>query len=137
MATVPEALMERLLEPQPVPAGMSSREIVRRAVEFAGPPRIPYSFMVPLKTDFFETAILEWVQRGQEEKSTGRLGDVRYDEWGVGWEVTTRWWDHSFHHPLRDLGELESYYPQPWDIGLSAEMQRVIYESFLENGCAL
>lgn len=27
--------------------------------------------------------------------------------------------------------------PQPWDIGLSAEMQRVIYESFLENGCAL
>ena len=109
MTTVPEALMERLLEPQPVPAGMSSREIVRRAIEFAGPPRIPYSFMVPLKTDFFETAILEWVQRGQEEKSTGRLGDVRYDEWGVGWEVTTRWWDHSFHHPLRDLGELESY----------------------------
>jgi len=110
MIVVPEGLMERLLEPQPAPAGMNSREIVRRAVEFDGPPRIPYSFMVPMKTDFFETGVLEWLQRGQEEPgSTSQLGDVRYDEWGVGWEVTTRWWDHSFHHPLRDLGELGGY----------------------------
>jgi len=67
MTTVPEGLMERLLEPQPAPPGMDSREIARRAIEFDGPPRIPYSFMVPMKTDFFETAVLEWLERGQEK----------------------------------------------------------------------
>jgi hypothetical protein len=110
MVEVPEGLMAALLAPQPAPPGMNSREIVRRAIEFDGPPRIPYSFMVPLETDFFETGVLDWLQRGHEKPAaTPQLGETRYDEWGVGWEVTTRWWDHSFHHPLRDLGELESY----------------------------
>jgi len=36
-----------------------------------------------------------------------------------------------------DGGLIARHYPQPWDIGLSEGMQRVIYESFLENGCAL
>jgi hypothetical protein len=110
MVTVPELLMERLLEPQPTPPGMTSREIVRRTIEFDDPPRIPYSFMVPLKTDFFETGFLEWLERGQNESaSKPKLGDTRYDEWGIGWEVTTRWWDHSIHHPLENLGELPRY----------------------------
>ena len=110
MTEVPEGLMERLLEPQPAPPGMTSREIVRRAVEFDDPPRFPYSFMVPMKTDFFETGVLEWLERGQQKpESTPEIGDHHYDEWGVGWEATNRWWDHSFHHPLQDLGELGSY----------------------------
>jgi len=110
MTTVPEGLMERLLEPQPVPPGMNSREIVRRAIAFDDPPRFPYSFMLPMKTDFFETGVLEWLERGQQKpESPSQLGDVHYDEWGVGWETTKRWWDHSFHHPLQDLGELGSY----------------------------
>ncbi len=110
MSEVPEALMERLLAPQPVPPGMHSREIVRRAIEFEEPPRIPYSFIFPFETDFFESAVLDWWKSGQGKPETKpKLGEVRYDEWGVGWEVTTRWWDHSFHHPLRDLGELDGY----------------------------
>ena len=35
--------LERYLEPQPVPPGLTSREIVRRAIEFEGPSRLPYS----------------------------------------------------------------------------------------------
>jgi hypothetical protein len=37
------------------------------------------------------------------------MGDQRYDQWGIGWEVTTRYWDHSFYHPLADLDVLDSY----------------------------
>jgi hypothetical protein len=34
-------------------------------------------------------------------------------------------------------GFIARHYPQPWDIELSVEMQEVIYQAFLENGCAL
>src|SRR3989304_4592634 len=35
----------------PTPPGFTSREIVRRAIEFDGPPRIPHSFIQPLEAD--------------------------------------------------------------------------------------
>ena len=38
-------LLEDYLELVPTPPGVTSREIVRRAIEFDSPPRIPYSFM--------------------------------------------------------------------------------------------
>jgi uroporphyrinogen decarboxylase len=110
MTVVPDDLMQLMLEPQPTPPGMTSREIVRRAIEFDGPPRIPYSFMLPMKSDFFETGVLEWLeQAGQKTGPNPEMGDRRYDQWGIGWEVTTRYWDHSFHHPLADLDALGSY----------------------------
>ncbi|MHC4342978.1 MAG: hypothetical protein ACYSX0_22540, partial [Planctomycetota bacterium] len=47
------------LAPQPTPAGTTSRDIVRQAIRCEGPPRLPYSFVDPPRSDFFELAELE------------------------------------------------------------------------------
>jgi hypothetical protein len=104
------ALTEAMLTPVPTPEGMTSREIVRRAIEFDAPPRVPYSFMSPLQTDFFEATWLNVVRgAGGGRPSGAELGEVYRDEWGVGWEVTKRHWDHAIEHPLSDLGRLADY----------------------------
>ena len=107
-----DAAMDGLLTPTPTPVGMTSREIVRRAIEFEGPPRVPYSFISPLQSDFFESAVLpalrgRWLSRRSKD---AKLGDIYYDEWGVGQEVTLRGWDHAIDHPLADLGKLDDYH---------------------------
>jgi hypothetical protein len=57
--TLVDSLIEVYVKPAvPTPPGFTSREIVRRAIEFASPPRIPYSFMQPLKSDFVELAVV-------------------------------------------------------------------------------
>jgi hypothetical protein len=110
MPIVPPGFMEKLLEPEPTPSGMSSREIVRKAIEFDGPPRLPYSFIYPLKSDFFEAAALTYLLALQGNRQPkAELGDLRYDEWGVGQEVTMRLWDHAIDHPLKNLDELDGY----------------------------
>jgi hypothetical protein len=103
--------MEGLLQPTPTPDGMTSRELVRQAIEFEGPPRIPYSFIRPMQTDFFESAILPGLRgRWLSSRNKGaKFGDVYQDEWGVGWEVTLRGWDHAIDHPLADLSKLDGY----------------------------
>jgi hypothetical protein len=106
-----DSLTEKLLAPVPTPAGMTSREIVRRAIEFAGPPRVPYSFLSPLQTDFFfEATVLSVVRGGRGGRPSGaELGEVYHDAWGIGWEVTKRHWDHAIDHPLKDLSALDQY----------------------------
>ncbi len=107
-----EAVMDAMLVPVPTPEGMTSREIVRRAIEFDRPPRVPYSFMRPLLSDFFESAVLPVFggpQRAVAKPPDAQLGDVYHDEWGVGWEVTTRSWDHAIEFPLADLSALDRY----------------------------
>jgi hypothetical protein len=104
--------MGAMLTPVPTPSGMTSREIVRRAIEFERPPRIPYSFISPLESDFFEAAALPVFggpQRIAAKPPDARLGDRYHDEWGVGWEVTTRSWDHAIEYPLADLSTLVAY----------------------------
>ena len=49
-------LAEPYLKPVPTPAGFSSRDIVRRAIEFDDTPRVPYSFIQPLVSDFVEVS---------------------------------------------------------------------------------
>jgi uroporphyrinogen decarboxylase len=34
-------------------------------------------------------------------------------------------------------GFIAKHYPSPWDIELSVKRQRLIYRSFMKNGCAL
>jgi hypothetical protein len=117
-----QQLLDLYLQPTPVPADMTSRDIVCKAVEFDNPPRIPYSFVTPVASDFFEVAAVPkfialvdsqsevanvWV--AEQNKERRNRGEKYYDEWGVGWEVTGRLWDHSFDHPLRDLRKLDSY----------------------------
>lgn len=103
-------LLDLYLQPTPAPRGMTSREIVRRAIEFDDPPRIPYSFISPLESDFFETAILGAIPGAPGAKKPPTDEDGLYrDEWGVGHKVTGRAWDHACEHPLEDLRKLKDY----------------------------
>ncbi len=107
-----EQIIAKYLEPTPVPAGVTSREIVRKAIEFEAPERIPYSFIRPFESDFCEMAVLGALLGGKGEgraPSAGSRGDVYYDEWGVGQEITGRGWDHAVKAPLEDLAKLDDY----------------------------
>jgi uroporphyrinogen decarboxylase len=105
---IPKGL-EQYLEPQPVPPGMTSLEIVKQAIAFTGPPRVPYSFLPPFGSDFFETIIVRPLLSGQTNPPAREKGAVYYDEWGVGQKVTGRGWDHAFDNPLSDLNNLTHY----------------------------
>jgi hypothetical protein len=96
------------LKPQPAPPGVTSREIVRRAIEFDGPPRVPYSFIQPLESDFVELAV---VAPGHTDIDISHVekGKLVSDEWGVGRRASGTYWGHAEVHPLQDLSALDSY----------------------------
>jgi hypothetical protein len=105
-----EPLFLHYLEPVPGPSATTSREIVRRAIEFDSPPRIPYSFYRPLRSDFCELVILdEAILGGREGRPRRGRGESYYDEWGVGQRVSGARWDQVFDHPLADLGRLDGH----------------------------
>ena len=84
------AWLEDALEPQPAPPGATSRDIVRQAIRCESPPRIPYSFVDPIRSDFFELAELERVLDRVETGSQRSLGEVYTDAWGVRRAVVPR-----------------------------------------------
>lgn len=100
------AALRTYLKPVPVPSGFTSRELVRRAIEFDSPPRIPYSFIDPLESDFAEMGALAAVfwPIGYVPK-----GEIKFDEWGVGWRGSGRLWGHPDVNPLADLSALDTY----------------------------
>jgi hypothetical protein len=102
------------LKPVPTPEGFTSREIVRRAIEFDSPPRIPYSFIEPLESDFVElAAIVSAVGTGSNTRAVPK-GELAFDDWGVGWRGSGRAWGHAEVCPLADLSALDSYqFPTP------------------------
>jgi hypothetical protein len=90
----------------PTPPGFTSRGIVRRAIEFDGPPRIPYSFIQPLESDFTELAA---VASGDADISSVPVGEMVFDDWGVGRRSSGTLWGHAEVHPLQDLSALDGY----------------------------
>jgi uroporphyrinogen decarboxylase len=105
--TLVDSLIEVYVKPAvPTPPGFTSREIVRRAIEFASPPRIPYSFMQPLKSDFVELAV---VVEGAADISNVPVGEMVFDEWGVGRRSSGTAWGNAEVHPLNDLSALDGY----------------------------
>ncbi len=112
MYTSFEDAVKEYLTPVPTPAGLSSRELVRKAIEFDNPPCLPYSSMSPLSGDFCEYRVLEIVA-SLFQKDKKPFGTVYYDEWGVGLEVTGRDWDQAIHYPLQNLSTLDSYHFPP------------------------
>jgi hypothetical protein len=98
--------LQGYLEPVPTPAGFTSREIVRRAIEFNGPPRNPYSFIEPLESDFVE---LVAVAPGNVDISGVPKGEMVFDEWGVGRRSSGTLWGHAEVHPLHDLSALDGF----------------------------
>jgi hypothetical protein len=79
---------------------------VRRAIEFDGPPRIPYSFIQPLESDFTELAA---VASGDADISSVPVGEMVFDDWGVGRRSSGTLWGHAEVHPLQDLSALDGY----------------------------
>ena len=102
------ALFQHYVKPVPTPPGFSSYEIVRRAIEFDAPPRIPYSFIEPLESDFVELAVVV-PSSGRLNMYTIPKGELAFDEWGVGWRGTGRGWGHADVSPLADLSALQRY----------------------------
>ena len=100
------SLFEPYLRPVPTPPGVTSREIVRRAIEFDDPPRLPYSFIEPLESDFVELAVLAG---GNASMPNIPKGELAFDEWGVGWRGSGRYWGHADVCPLADLSALHGY----------------------------
>jgi len=102
-------ILNEYTRPVPVPAGLTSRDLVARAIRFQDPPRIPYSFIHPLEGDFFEVILADRLSGGGASNRPPELGAVYYDEWGVGQKVTGRGWDHAFDHPLADLSKTDAH----------------------------
>jgi len=109
------------------PEGMTSHDIVRQAIEFKDPPRIPYSFVYhPPATDIAFTGSIDQVPAKKKMK----LGDHYVDSWGV---IRVRIYDVKKF----DGGFIARHYPSPWDIDLSIKRQKVTHDSFIENGCGI
>jgi hypothetical protein len=115
--------LEAAVAPQPAPPGASSRDIVRKAIEFAEPPRIPYSFVDPLRSDFFELADLERILDRAGPASDRSLGDAYRDEWSVSHVVAEGLFDRVVEHPLSDLaGQGEYRFP---DVAAEERFERI------------
>lgn len=102
-------LIDLYLQPTPLPDGVTSRELVRRAVELDRPARIPYSFFDPLVSDFCEMSVVQALLGDAGPARPAERGGRYHDEWGVGQEVTGRHWDHVIDPPLADLSLLDDY----------------------------
>jgi hypothetical protein len=97
------------LAPQPAPAGTTSRDVVLQAIRCGEPPRLPYSFVEPLRSDFFELAELERLLDRLETGAPRRLGEVYSDAWGVRRQVTEGLFDRVLDHPLADFARLDDH----------------------------
>ena len=106
----------------PTPKGITSKEIVDKAIEFENPPRIPYTlFFYPTRGDLFDFFFAKWL------RSKPKVKDGYYtDEWGVVWEDTGYWWGTAVKHPLADLANLSKYkFPNPYPKGMFPLLPKV------------
>lgn len=89
---------------------MSSYEVVRRAIEFKGPDRLPVDFPIFGRTD------VHWVKWNYVSPLFGYVGELT-DEWGCVWtrsEVANI--GQVKAHPLADWSALSTYkWPDPDD----------------------
>jgi uroporphyrinogen decarboxylase len=99
------SVFQAYLDAVPTPPGFTSREIVRRAIERDNPPRVPYSFVDPFESDIAEVSYLPMFSSAYYVPK----GELRFDEWGVGWRGTGRAWGHADVNPLADLSALDAY----------------------------
>jgi len=96
-----------VFRPEPTLQGVTSREIVRAAIGFSSPLRIPYSFYYnPTATDIVELAMVASIF----QDISRRVGDIYTDAWGIKQQVTGRAWNKPLEYPLEDLSKIDSYH---------------------------
>jgi|ETNmetMinimDraft_30_1059905.scaffolds.fasta_scaffold07185_3 hypothetical protein len=116
-----EPWLSEALAPVPTPSGVTSRELVGQAIELRAPARIPYSFVRPLGSDFFELAELE---RHLDSESAPALGSTYVDAWHVRYEASPGLFDRVLEHPLESSSSLASYrFPAMCEL---LDMQRLL-----------
>ncbi len=87
---------------------MESREIVRRAVEFDAPPRLPFwqEVAAAIPSDVCDCWEMDRAKRGWY------FDNAAEDDWGCGWKITdVKNMGQVVHHPLVDWAKLDSYRP--------------------------
>jgi len=107
---------------------LTSRETVKRAIEFQKPPRLPFMQheFDDLPDDIFDC------QEMDRARSGWFFGQAGADDWGCGWALTDQKnMGQVIHHPLEHWGKLLTYSPpHPRD---SFYFER-IEEALLEAG---
>ncbi len=98
------------LKKSPYLGGYTSRDIVKKAITFDNPPRVPYAFNTHA-SDIFYIINSPMLKMVRNPKKT--IGEKYTDNWGITWEVTGRGWDHACGYPLDDLSEKLSSYQFP------------------------
>jgi len=96
---------------------MESREIVRRAIEFDSPPRLPFfigSFWcdeLNAGADEFPNDVCDSWEMDRQEAGW-YFDNAAPDDWGCGWEATeVKNMGQVVSHPLEDWSKLDSYKP--------------------------
>ena len=95
---------------------MDSSEIVRKAIEFDNPPRLPFLLgenavriqrLIPgIPNDICDCWEMD------RQKNGWFFDTPTLDDWGCGWETTNiKTMGQVKHHPLQDYGKLDSYRP--------------------------
>jgi uroporphyrinogen-III decarboxylase len=88
---------------------MHRREIVRRAIEFDSPPRLPFwqSVLPDVPNDVCDCWEMDRAKRGWF------FDNAAEDDWGCGWAVPAdaKNMGQVVHHPLSDWSKLDSYRP--------------------------
>ncbi|MGA2618948.1 MAG: uroporphyrinogen decarboxylase family protein [Thermoguttaceae bacterium] len=103
---------------------MERREIVRRAVEFGTPPRLPFwqAVLDDIPQDVCDCWEMDRAKKGWFFDHVGE------DDWGCGWAVTEmKNMGQVVHHPLQDWAKLDSYRPpDPRDPFYFARIEEVL-----------
>ena len=88
---------------------MESREIVRRAIEFGTPPRLPFwqNVLPDVPSDVCDCWEMDRARRGWF------FDHAAEDDWGCGWAAspTQKNMGQVVYHPLEDWSKLDSYRP--------------------------
>ncbi len=87
---------------------MQRHEIVRCAIEFTGPPRLPFwqDVVGEAPNDVCDSWEMDRARRGWF------FDRAAEDDWGCGWSVTEKKnMGQVVHHPLQDWAKLDSYRP--------------------------
>jgi len=82
----------------------NSCDLVKRALEFGGPERVPVHFFPPRHSDI----AFAYIPDSRGWHSLGMCGE---DEWGCGWTTVNRTMGRVTKHPLSRWEELDVY---PW-----------------------
>ena len=96
---------------------MESKEIVRRAIEFDTPPRLPFFLgdfwgerLIQTRTDILNDVCDCWEM--DRQKAGWFFDQPEMDDWGCGWEGSdAENMGQVKEHPLADWAKLDSYSP--------------------------